>query len=200
MGKKVKLKFKTVPEGNRLRIVALKNFGDIKKGQSGGLIEKEENLSQEGDAWVYGNACIYEDAWVYGNAWVSENARVFGKAWVSGDACIYGSAWVSGKAWVYGSARVSGNTCISGNTRVYGSACISGNAQVEDHVFSGTGLFSWTNLSDGLFIGCKKLPIEEWEALLPSLYEEYPEKWVDMLKILLEACKVDNSARKGARR
>lgn len=40
----------------------------------GGYIEKEENLSQSGDAWVYGNAKVYGDAWVSGNAEVYGNA------------------------------------------------------------------------------------------------------------------------------
>lgn len=38
------------------RIRALKDFGDVKAGELGGYIEKEENLSQEGNAWVSGNA------------------------------------------------------------------------------------------------------------------------------------------------
>lgn len=38
------------------RIKALKDFGDVEKGDKGGFIEKEDNLSQEDDCWVYGNA------------------------------------------------------------------------------------------------------------------------------------------------
>ena len=44
-----------------------KTFEYAKKGELGGYIEREENLSQEGDAWVYGDACVYGDALVYGN-------------------------------------------------------------------------------------------------------------------------------------
>jgi hypothetical protein len=44
------------------RIKALKDFSDVSKGDLGGWIEKESNLSQSGDAVVYG------DAWVSGNA------------------------------------------------------------------------------------------------------------------------------------
>ena len=62
------------------RIRALIDFGNVKKGELGGFIEKEENLSYAGDAWVSGNA------WVYGNAWVSGDAEVSGNARVSGDA------------------------------------------------------------------------------------------------------------------
>ena len=44
------------------RIKALIAFGNVEKGELGGFIEKEDNLSHSGDAWVYG------DAQVYGNA------------------------------------------------------------------------------------------------------------------------------------
>ena len=38
------------------RIKALLSFGDVKEGELGGYVEKEENLSNDGNAWVYGNA------------------------------------------------------------------------------------------------------------------------------------------------
>jgi len=44
------------------RIRALRDFMNIKKGEVGGFIEKESNLSHSGDAWVYGNAEVYGDA------------------------------------------------------------------------------------------------------------------------------------------
>ena len=50
------------------RIKALISFGDVKKGDLGGYIEKESNLSYYGNAWVYGNAQVYGDARVSGNA------------------------------------------------------------------------------------------------------------------------------------
>ena len=92
------------------QIEAVKCFGDIVKGQKGGFIEKESNLSQGG-----GNAWVSGDAKVYGNAKVSGNAEVYGNAKVSGDAKVYGNAWVSGDAKVYGNAKVSGNAEVYGN-------------------------------------------------------------------------------------
>ena len=56
------------------RIKALKDFGNVKKGEPGGYVESEHNLSQEGDCWVYGNAEVYDNAWVCGNAEVCGNA------------------------------------------------------------------------------------------------------------------------------
>ena len=75
------------------RIKALISFGDVEEGETGGWIEKEENLEQSsGDAWVSGDAEVYGNARVYGNAEVSGNARVSGDAGVSGDAEVYGNA------------------------------------------------------------------------------------------------------------
>ena len=80
------------------RIKALVAFGNVEKGELGGFIEKEDNLSHDGDAWVSGDAWVYGDAQVFGNAQVLGNARVSGDAWVSGDARVSGNAWVSGNA------------------------------------------------------------------------------------------------------
>lgn len=70
------------------RIRAIIDFGDVKAGDLGGCIEKEDNLSHEGNAWIYGNARVYD------NAWVSGNARVCGDASVYGNARVYGKAEV----------------------------------------------------------------------------------------------------------
>ena len=53
------------------RIRAVAEFGLVKVGDLGGWIEKEENLSHEGKAWVCG------DAKVWGNAKVCGDAEVF---------------------------------------------------------------------------------------------------------------------------
>lgn len=41
------------------QIRAIVEFGVVKAGDIGGWLEKEENLSQEGDAWVCGDAKVY---------------------------------------------------------------------------------------------------------------------------------------------
>ena len=82
------------------RIKAKINFGDVEAGEIGGYIEKEENLSENGNAWVSGDARVYGNASVSGNAWVSGDARVYGNASVYGDAEVCGNASVSGDARV----------------------------------------------------------------------------------------------------
>ena len=59
------------------RIRAVAEFGLVKVGDLGGWIEKEENLSHEGKAWVCGDAEVWGNAKVWGNAEVCGDAEVF---------------------------------------------------------------------------------------------------------------------------
>jgi carbonic anhydrase/acetyltransferase-like protein (isoleucine patch superfamily) len=109
------------------QIEAVRDFGNVKKGAIGGWIEKESNLSHEGECWVAGNAKVFGNALVYGDAQVYGDAVVYGDAWVYGDAEVFenakvwGNAQVFGDAWVYGNAEVWGNAQVFGNALVYGS-------------------------------------------------------------------------------
>lgn len=70
------------------RIKALKDFGDVKAGQLGGYVEAENNLSHEGNCWVYDNVKVYD------------NARVSGNTQISGDAHVYDDTCVTGYVYV----------------------------------------------------------------------------------------------------
>ena len=83
--KEIKLLFRTAVLH---RIRATVSFGFVKIGDLGGWIEKEENLSHEGKAWVCG------DAKVWGNAKVCGDAEVCGDAKVCGDAEVFSASHV----------------------------------------------------------------------------------------------------------
>lgn len=88
---KYKLTKETVEHDGRIlyRIKALTSFGNVSRGDLGGFVEKAENLSFEGDAWVYGDAEVYGNAFVYGDALVYGDARVYGNALVSFGHCKF---------------------------------------------------------------------------------------------------------------
>ena len=88
------------------RIEALMDFADVKKGDKGGFVQSEDNLSHNGDCWVCDYAKVYGNAMVYGNAFVFGSAKVFGNAFVTGNAKVYGFAEVYGDAKVRGNAEV----------------------------------------------------------------------------------------------
>lgn len=76
------------------RIKALKDFGRLKKGDLGGFVESEKNLSQEGDAQIAENTKVFGFAEVKGHAIIKGDITVSGNAKISGDNCIYGSATI----------------------------------------------------------------------------------------------------------
>ena len=112
------------------RIKALKSFSHIERGQLGGYIESEYNLSQQGNCWVYGNAKVCGNAEVSWNAKVCGNAEVYGNAKVCGNAEVYGNAEVCGNAKVCGNAEVCGDAEVYGNAKVCGNAEVCGDAEV----------------------------------------------------------------------
>ena len=119
-------------------IEALRDFSNVKKGDKGGYVENESNLSQYGDCWVY------------------DNAKVYANAVVCGYAIISGNAIISDNAEVYGNAE------IGDNARVYGNAEIGENAKVEsaaDYIlfknwWSSGRHFTWTRSNNMWKVGC----------------------------------------------
>lgn len=105
------------------RIRALKNFGDVKKGDIGGWVESEKNLSQKGLCW------IYDDAKVSAKARVSENARVMDLAVVDSNARVYGTAGVCDLSHVTDYAAVRGNSIVRDKS------CVMEFGLVDDHAF-----------------------------------------------------------------
>lgn len=129
------------------RIKALKDFGNIKKGQLGGYIEKEENLKFDCNAWVSDNAKVFEDAEVsdeaivsgnvivYGESKIYDNAKVSGNVNVYCNSQIYGDAEVSGNVHIFGKdVKIYGKVKISGEVKIFGNTDISGNVKISGYV------------------------------------------------------------------
>lgn len=148
-------KYEMVPEGDKFRVRALTDFGDVKAGDLGGLVDSEENLSQVDECWITKDASVSENAKVRGHALVTGTATVDGNAFVTahaavldghvgtgayveGNAKIYGGdihGRIYGDANVYGSeiyGQVYGNATVHGETTVEANASVYGNARVAD--------------------------------------------------------------------
>ena len=118
------------------RIKSLRDFADVKKGQLGGFIQHEANLSHEGDAWVCDNARVFDKARVIENARVEGDATVFGaaiigrSATVGGSANVYNKAIVCDHAWVTDYANVCGMAIIKDEAVVLDRASVEGKALI----------------------------------------------------------------------
>ena len=108
-----------------LRIVATRDFGDVKTGEIGGWIEKESNLSHTGNCWVYDNGLVYGNSEVYDNGIVRGNGAVYGNGRVRGNGAVYDNGVV------YGNGIVRDNGRVYGNGAVYDNGIVGGNAIVK---------------------------------------------------------------------
>ena len=182
MRKKYKLTDETINEKGKTlyRIKSLKDFGNVKKGDKGGFIENESNLSQSGDCWVYHNAVVYDNAKIYDNAKVYNNAmvcgyarvrgyaevcgnaKVYDEAKVLGDAKVFGNANVYGNAMVYDNAMVCGHPKIYGNAEIIAKAVVCGDAEIANDLdyivfknwWSSGRCFTWTRSNNMWKVGC----------------------------------------------
>ena len=103
------------------RIQYVEGVGFVRKGEVGGWIESESNLSHEGmclildEAKVFGNAKVMEDAFIVGESIVKDNAQV------------------KGNVELYGQVVVGADTIVSENTRIIGEAIILFYATSEEN-------------------------------------------------------------------
>ena len=112
-------------------IKALRDIGDnIKKGQIGGLVESEANLSQDGTCWIHENATVRGHASVRNDAQVKGYARISDKAWIINNAIVSGSATVSGSAIISDDAMILGCAMIGGNASISKKVIIQDYARI----------------------------------------------------------------------
>lgn len=142
------------------RIRALKDFRvvinpsgssicTVKKGDLGGFVQSEFNLTQVNSAWVGGDAVVCGNAIVTQNALVLDNATIMGEAVVCGNATVTDHAVVSDNAIVCDDAYLAGNSFASEYAIVCGRSIVSGVSRLSGHVkIAGDSVVHSCELSD----------------------------------------------------
>lgn len=124
---------KTIFKQTVYRIRALKDFDNVSKGDLGGYIASEKNLSHDENCWIYKDATVFENAKVYGNAKIAKSTLIFGNAQIFGNAIINGLTTIYGNAKIYGNTVILGNALICDNAEVYGHTIIKDNAKIYEN-------------------------------------------------------------------
>ena len=107
----------------------------VRKGDLGGYVQCEANLSQKGTCWIADDAVVRDNARVYGAAWICNKSHISGQAVISGDAHVEGNAVVQENAHVVSGfvvehAVIRGNAEIKKDPRTRKSPRISGSALI----------------------------------------------------------------------
>lgn len=134
-------KFKAIKEGEFFRIEAKRAFNDVKIGTLGGFIEKEENLDENDNSWIYDEAKVYEDARITGDSVIKDEAQVYGRARIS-------NSTVCNQAQVYGNAEVS-YSLVANESQVYENAFLE-QAQIfnQAKIYGRAKILSYATIGD----------------------------------------------------
>lgn len=99
--------------------------GSAHAGDLGGFLEKEENLSHDGECWVDEQARVLDDARVEEDAYVCDHAQVSGRAVISGKGVVSDGACVKGQVTL-----TEGS--VEGSSVLYGYITISADVTLRD--------------------------------------------------------------------
>ena len=107
-------------EGHTLyRIEATRNIDcDIIKGDLGGYIEEENNLSRYDNCWIYDNAKVFDNAFIHHNARIMNDAIVKDYADVGGDVIVKDCAVICNKTALSQNMYISHNLIIKNTYEV----------------------------------------------------------------------------------
>ena len=121
-------------EGRKLyRIQALKDFGDVEKGQKGGYIQSERNLSHEGNCWIYNNAKAMDNSMVTDDATMFDNASMHDCATMRGHASMHNFASMHGNTSIHDHSRMYDRSSIHDYASMHNCASIHDYSRMHDH-------------------------------------------------------------------
>lgn len=103
------------------RIRALKDFSDVKKGDLGGYVESEDNLSQTDNCWIYDDSIVGLGARVINNAVVKDCSTVIVHSEISGNAVIEDNSHIDNSTIVSDQSRVIKSFITNESAVVYKS-------------------------------------------------------------------------------
>ena len=115
------------------RIEAMRDFGDVKKGDKGGFVQSEENLSHDGNSWIFDDSKAIGNSLVFQNAVLSGNSIICDNAVATGFSCICDRSIVCERALILDHATICHNASVCGNAAVVGEAKVTDFSRVEGY-------------------------------------------------------------------
>ena len=109
------------------RIRALKDFGNVKAGDIGGWVCSYNNLSQEGNCWIFDNAMMFDNAIMFGNSVMYDNAVMLN------NSIMYDNSKMFNNSKMYDEARMYDNALMFNDSKMFGNSKMYNNAKMFDY-------------------------------------------------------------------
>ena len=108
-------------EGRTLyRIRALKDFSDVKKGELGGWVSNEYNLSQSDNCWIYDNAKCMDNARMYDNSIIHDDSIVCDFSVMCDNSAMFGDSEMRGKSEMHSCSGMYNDSILKDEEKLYG--------------------------------------------------------------------------------
>ena len=139
-------------EGRTLyRIRALKNFSNVKKGNLGGWVSSEDNLSQEGDCWIYdeakcmdnarmhdnskmyNNSVMYEYSAMHGNSKMCNNSKMYDDSEMHDDSRMYDHSMMYDHSKMYDHSEMNDYSIMYNNSEMHGYSKMRDNSTMYNN-------------------------------------------------------------------
>lgn len=179
------MKYELLPtETSLYRLRALKDFGDVKKGDLGGLVSGESNIGIWGDCWIDNTCCVINGCMVRDNAQVLNGSIIYDRVVMGNESTVSSS--------VLGSyLQLSDNAFVHDVHIVEQSPHFTMNAKITSRddwcMFSGFGrditAFRQKNNSIGINFEYFRGSLSEFEEQFCG--REY-QKIIELIKIKFE--------------
>ena len=107
-------------EGRRLyRIRALKDFSDVKKGDLGGWVESEYNLSQNYNCWIYDEAKAMDRSRMYGDSAMHDYSKMYDYSTMYDGSEMYDSSEMHDYSEMYDNSKMFNNSEMYERSTMY---------------------------------------------------------------------------------
>ena len=125
----------TIEWGGRVlhRIKALKDFWYVKKGDIGGFVEKETNLSHEGNCWIYDNAKAMDNSKVYGNSRMYGYSKMFDYSEMYDNSAMYDYSEMHDNSRIYDCSEMYNNSAMYDNSTMYDYSIMYNNSEMYNN-------------------------------------------------------------------
>ena len=102
------------------RIRALRDFGDIRKGDIGGFVENENNLSHKGNCWIYDDAKAMDNSIMYDNSRICDKSELHDDSEMYNYTRMHDISKMYGNSIMYDDSEMYGDSELNNQVKLYG--------------------------------------------------------------------------------
>ena len=144
------------------RIRALKDFDGVKKGDIGGFVQSEHNLSHDGNCWIYDDAkcmdsakcmddsIMFDNSIMYNNSKMYDYSRMCDYSKMFDNSIMYNNSIMFDNSRMYDNSIMYDNSRMLDNSKMYDNSKMCGNSKMYDNsqMYNNSKMFGNSKMFD----------------------------------------------------